>query len=82
MGSSHISSSHFDSKCSTPGNSTRFCTLIAFATAAAMVMYAMTDTQFQAVYNVLSFSLASMLATTVYLFFRSFAVNDKFQSAC
>jgi len=46
-----------------------------------MVMYAMTDTQFQAVYNVLSFSLASMMATTVYLWFRSFAVQDKFKSA-
>lgn len=46
-----------------------------------MVMYAMTDTQFQAVYNVLSFSLASMMATTVYLWFRSSAVQDKFKSA-
>jgi len=46
-----------------------------------MVMYAMTDTQFQAVYNVLSFSLASMMATTVYLWFRSTAVQDKFRSA-
>merc|ERR1719440_2767964 len=41
----------------------------------------MTDTQFQAVYNVLSFSLASMMATTVYLWFRSTAVQDKFKSA-
>merc|ERR1711997_1013332 len=31
--------------------------------------------------NTLSFSLASMLATTMYLWFRSFAVKDKFQSA-
>jgi bacteriorhodopsin len=46
-----------------------------------MVMYPMTDPQFQAVYNVLSFSLASMMATTVYLWFRSFAVQDKFRSA-
>jgi len=46
-----------------------------------MTMYAMSDLQFQAVYNVLSFALASMMATTVYLFFRSFAVKDKFQSA-
>jgi len=46
-----------------------------------MVMYAMTDLQYQAVYNVLSFSLASMMATTVYLWFRSFAVKDKYQSA-
>jgi len=46
-----------------------------------MVMYAMSDLQFQAVYNVLSFSLASMAATTVFLWFRSFAVKDKYQSA-
>jgi len=46
-----------------------------------MTMYVMTDLQFQAVYNVLSFSLASMMATTVYLWFRSFAVKDKYQSA-
>jgi len=46
-----------------------------------MTMYEMTDLQFQAVYNVLSFSLASMMATTVYLWFRSFAVQDKYQSA-
>merc|ERR1712046_27921 len=47
----------------------------------AMVMYAMTDLQYQAVYNVLSFSLASMMATTMYLWFRSFAVQDKYRSA-
>jgi len=46
-----------------------------------MVMYEMTNLQFQAVYNTLSFSLASMMATTIYLWFRSFAVKDKFQSA-
>jgi len=46
-----------------------------------MVMYEMTDLQFQSVYNVLSFALASMMATTVYLWFRSFAVQDKFRSA-
>merc|ERR1712022_100914 len=39
------------------------------------------DTGFQTVYNTLSFSLASMVATTMYLWFRSFAVKDKFQSA-
>merc|ERR1712054_413138 len=48
---------------------------------AAMAMYAMTDLQYQAVYNVLSFALASMMATTMYLWFRAFAVKDKFQSA-
>merc|ERR1719271_1307812 len=41
----------------------------------------MSDLQYQAVYNVLSFSLASMMATTMYLWFRSFAVKDKYQSA-
>ncbi len=46
-----------------------------------MVMYAITDTQYQAVYNVLSFALASMMATTVYLWFRSFAVKDQYRSA-
>jgi len=46
-----------------------------------MTMYEMTDTQYQAVYNVLSFALASMMATTVFLWFRSFAVHDKFRSA-
>jgi bacteriorhodopsin len=46
-----------------------------------MVMYPMSDLQYQAVYNTLSFSLASMMATTLYLWFRSFAVKDKYQSA-
>jgi len=46
-----------------------------------MVMYAMSDLQFQAVYNVLSFALASMMATTVFLWFRSFAVKDQYKSA-
>merc|ERR1712187_119104 len=34
-----------------------------------------------AVYNVLSFALASMMATTLYLWFRMFAVNDPYKSA-
>jgi len=46
-----------------------------------MTMYSMTDLQYQAVYNVLSFALASMMATTMYLWFRSFAVQDKYKSA-
>jgi len=46
-----------------------------------MTMYEMTDLQYQAVYNVLSFALASMMATTMYLWFRSFAVQDKYKSA-
>merc|ERR1711964_856290 len=44
-------------------------------------MFAMSDVQYQSVYNVLSFSLASMMATTMYLWFRAFAVKDKYQSA-
>merc|ERR1712194_396021 len=43
--------------------------------------YDMTDLQYQAVYNVLSFALASMMATTMFLWFRSFAVKDQFKSA-
>jgi len=46
-----------------------------------MTMYEMSDLQYQAVYNVLSFSLASMMSTTMYLWFRSFAVQDRFRSA-
>jgi len=46
-----------------------------------MLMYEMTDLQYQAVYNVLSFSLASMMATTMYLWFRAFAVKAEYQSA-
>jgi len=47
----------------------------------AMTMYEMTDVQYQGVYNVLSFALASMMATTMYLWFRSFAVLEKYRSA-
>merc|ERR1712048_263374 len=36
---------------------------------------------YQAVYNTLSFSLASMSATTMFLWFRSFAVKAQYQSA-
>merc|ERR1711904_676681 len=39
------------------------------------------DMQYQAVYNTLSFALASMMATTMYLWFRSTAVQDKYKSA-
>ena len=46
-----------------------------------MGMYAMSDLQYQAVYNVLSFSLASMMSTTIYLWFRSNAVKDQYKSA-
>jgi bacteriorhodopsin len=44
-------------------------------------MYEMNDVQYQTVYNTLSFSLASMMATTMYLWFRSFSVLNKYQSA-
>jgi len=47
----------------------------------AMVMFEMSDLQYQAVYNVLSFALASMMATTMYLWFRSFAVAERYRSA-
>merc|ERR1712186_12471 len=47
----------------------------------AMVMYPMSDMQYQTVYNTLSFALASMMATTMYLWFRSTAVHDKYKSA-
>jgi len=46
-----------------------------------MVMYAMSDLQYQAVYNVLSFALANMMATTMYLWFRATACSDKYKSA-
>merc|ERR1711865_1123230 len=51
------------------------------SSSAAMTMYAMSDLQYQAVYNCLSFALASMMATTMYLWFRSTAVADKYKSA-
>lgn len=41
----------------------------------------MNDLQYQAVYNVLSFSLASMMATTLFLWFRSLAVKECYRSA-
>lgn len=41
----------------------------------------MTDVQYQSVYNMTSFTLASMSATTIYLFFRSASVLDKYRSA-
>jgi len=44
-------------------------------------MYEMSDMQYQAVYNTLSFALASMMATTMYLWARSTAVRDQFKSA-
>jgi bacteriorhodopsin len=46
-----------------------------------MTMFEMTNLQYQAVYNTLSFALASMMATTMYLWLRAYAVKDKYQSA-
>mmetsp|Transcript_100017 Transcript_100017/g.178004 ORF Transcript_100017/g.178004 Transcript_100017/m.178004 type:complete len:266 (-) Transcript_100017:53-850(-) len=46
-----------------------------------MAMYEVTDLQYQAVYNVLSFALASMMAATAFLWFRSFGVKDQYRSA-
>merc|ERR1740130_938596 len=41
----------------------------------------MSDLQYQAVYNVLCFALASMMATTMFLWFRAGAVKPQFRSA-
>merc|ERR1712216_1113517 len=57
------------------------CCSIAYFNLCAMTMYEMTNLQYQAVYNVLSFALASMMATTMFLWFRSTAVQDKYKSA-
>jgi bacteriorhodopsin len=46
-----------------------------------MVMFAMTDGQFQLVYNVLSFSLASMMASTLFFWMRVPATSSRYQSA-
>jgi len=44
-------------------------------------MFEMTDGQFQLVYNILSFSLASMMSTTLFLWLRFPAIHAKYQSA-
>merc|ERR1719514_8667 len=43
--------------------------------------FVMSEVQYQAVYNTLSFALATMMATTMYLWFRARAVKPQFQSA-
>merc|ERR1712066_112887 len=50
---------------------------------AAMVgrVFDMTDVEFQSVYNATSFGLATMMATTMYLWFRMSAVKDRYKSA-
>eukprot|EP00932_Pfiesteria_piscicida_P015584 SRR837773.28015.p1 GENE.SRR837773.28015~~SRR837773.28015.p1 ORF type:complete len:239 (-),score=75.44 SRR837773.28015:132-848(-) len=45
------------------------------------MMFEMQDSQFQLVYNILSFSLASMMATTIFLWMRVPSVAAKFQTA-
>jgi bacteriorhodopsin len=45
------------------------------------MMFDMADGQFQLVYNVLSFSLASMMATTIFLWMRVPSINAKYQTA-
>merc|ERR1711865_694991 len=47
----------------------------------AAMMFAMEDGQFQLVYNVLSFSLASMMATTLFLWQRVPSINDRYRTA-
>merc|ERR1712032_1693030 len=47
----------------------------------AMTMYEMKNIQYQAVYNILSFSLASMSSTTMYLWMRQASLADKYRSA-
>jgi len=44
-------------------------------------MYEMTDTQFQTVYNILSFALASMMATTIFLWMRVTSIHEDYKSA-
>lgn len=45
------------------------------------MMFPMSDGQFQLVYNILSFSLASMMATTLFLWMRVPAISVKYQTA-
>jgi len=45
------------------------------------MMFPMSDGQFQLVYNVLSFSLASMMATTIFLWMRVPSISAKYQTA-
>jgi len=46
-----------------------------------MTMYAMTDVQYQTVYNVLSFALASMMASTIFFWARVPSVHEKYKTA-
>jgi len=44
-------------------------------------MFEMKDAQFQLVYNILSFTLASMMSTTIFLWMRAPSIGRKYQSA-
>lgn len=46
-----------------------------------MTMYSMSNEQYQVVYNSLSFTLASMMACTVFFFLRQASVHEKYKSA-
>merc|ERR1711881_720580 len=48
---------------------------------AAMVMFQMSDAHYETIYNVLSFSLASMMSTTLFLWLRMPAIVPKYKSA-
>merc|ERR1711937_660598 len=44
-------------------------------------MYQMTDAQFELVYNALSFTLASMMATTIFCWLRVSSIHEKYKNA-
>jgi len=46
-----------------------------------MVMFQMSDAHYETIYNVLSFSLASMMSTTLFLWLRMPSIVPKYQSA-
>ena len=46
-----------------------------------MTVYAMTAGQFDLVYNSLSFTLASMMASTIFFWLRLSSVHEKYKSA-
>lgn len=46
-----------------------------------MVMFAVTAGQFDLVYNSLSFTLASMMASTIFFWLRLGSVHEKYKSA-
>merc|ERR1712159_577566 len=48
---------------------------------AAMGMFQMSDAHYETIYNVLSFSLASMMSTTLFLWLRMPAIVPKYKSA-